>query len=1086
MARNKTYKSKFVNAIRWLVSVFVLIILLWLLYIYAGRALCHIALGQIAELTNTKIKVGSIDFHTNGSIFIEDLVVSPRKSPYANATIIDAKKVYTRFSVRSLLLLRPRLQVIDVNDFVFKAQYDLDTGWSNLSLLRITPPEDTYSKMPRIILSDGTLQYSKISNGKDEIAISVPLNARFEPEGEKKEGYIFEIKTATMSSGYGTSRLTGSWKPGLVTVTGGVSSLDVPDLEMAWMIDVLAAELKYSREEDFFLKLRVKDLQSKRTESLERLALVGPPFLEKSGLFTALQRFFDSYQPLGKVDIELDLTGNLDRLGESELKGYVDCRDVKFFYSGFQYGIENLTGRMDFTKNSLTLNNLKGRHGDVELFFNGWTRSSDSGRQYWIRVTSDKMPLDDDLYNALKTEQKKFWDYFSPVGQAAVDLQISRRSPTEKRMNLSLDLLGIEAVYCNFPYPLKNMTGNLSFTRGNVLFSDVVSLENERKVVLNGQIENDGPIYDISVDVNNIPLDSTLEDALPQRQKSLYQKLHPAGFVDGRLKFFAKNKEPLNYTADLSFSSALLHSEELPLPVTDISAKAVFTNDSIDVNSLSGLYGDSPLNLTGLIRPDTEQTLYDVSLSLGQIRLNDDFFNLLPVSLREKVVELKPDGKVNLSADLKKENGSEPPLYRLTLDCLGNNITLPNFTNPLKDIDGALIIEPNSMQLQGIAVSVGDVNSAQENIVTMKLNGSLALNEGNISGAFLQIDANDVSFDRRLTQFLPHQVKSVYDKHLPSGSFDLNMTDILIDIGEDGKKAVDFAGMVVLHECGLNVSSADIQLDTKLRVKGLYRTDEGLCSFRTTIDDGRLRVKGKSLTDFNTCIVYDPNQRTWSTDNFVSDCYGGKTIGKFTFLESADGHLEYVMQVAFDNVDLKEYLSDVQDEEIHENTYTTGKMSGSLSMNTNVTGQPSRIGSLRLRIKDMQVGKLSPLGKLLQVVNLNEPKDYAFDRMFVDSYIKGDGLFVEKLDLSGQSIAFHGSGRLDLITRAINLKLTARGKRLATDDPSILQSLTEGLGQAVVRLEVTGNFDDPDIKTKTLPVLEETLQILGTKPKSGD
>jgi hypothetical protein len=333
-------------------------------------------------------------------------------------------------------------------------------------------------------------------------------------------------------------------------------------------------------------------------------------------------------------------------------------------------------------------------------------------------------------------------------------------------------------------------------------------------------------------------------------------------------------------------------------------------------------------------------------------------------------------------------------------------------------------------------------------------------------------------------QFLPHQVKSVYDKHLPSGSFDLDITDIRIDVGEDGKKAIDFAGMVVLHECGLNVSSADIQLDTKLRVKGLYRTDEGLCSFRTTIDDGQLRVQGKSLTDFNTCIVYDPNQRTWSTNDFVSDCYGGKTIGKFTFLESADGPLEYIMQVAFDNVNLKEYLSDVQDKEAHENTYTTGKMSGSLSIDTNVTGQPYRIGSLRLRIRDMKVGKLSPLGKLLQVVNLNEPKDYAFDRMFVDSYIKGDGLYVEKLDLSGQSIAFHGSGRLDLVKRAVNLKLTARGKRLATDDPSILQSLTEGLGQAVVRLEVTGNFDDPVIKTKTLPVIEETLQILGTKPKS--
>jgi hypothetical protein len=66
------------------------------------------------------------------------------------------------------------------------------------------------------------------------------------------------------------------------------------------------------------------------------------------------------------------------------------------------------------------------------------------------------------------------------------------------------------------------------------------------------------------------------------------------------------------------------------------------------------------------------------------------------------------------------------------------------------------------------------------------------------------------------------------------------------------------------------------------------------------------------------------------------------------------------------------------------------------------------------------------------------------------------------------------------------LILTARGRRLATDDPSILQSLTEGLGQAVVRMEVTGNFDDPDVKTKALPVIEGTLQILVSKPNASD
>jgi hypothetical protein len=130
----------------------------------------------------------------------------------------------------------------------------------------------------------------------------------------------------------------------------------------------------------------------------------------------------------------------------------------------------------------------------------------------------------------------------------------------------------------------------------------------------------------------------------------------------------------------------------------------------------------------------------------------------------------------------------------------------------------------------------------------------------------------------------------------------------------------------------------------------------------------------------------------------------------------------------------------------------------------------------------MEVGKLSPLAKILQVLQLSGPENYAFDRMYVDSYIQRNSLFVRKLDLSGRNIAFYGSGSMDLKSRNVNMALTSRGKRLATDDPSLLQSLTEGLGQAVVRMDVTGDLYDPKVTTKTLPVIEQTLQIFGTKP----
>jgi len=1090
MARFKIQNLKLKSVIRWLVELLILAALLWLFFILAGRALCHIALGQIAELTNTKIKTESVDFHTDCSVLIKKLVISPHKKRSGDEAILEAETVYARFSLSSLLLLRPRLKVIDVNDFVFNAQYDIDTGWWNLSALKIKPPEGTSGKMPRIHLKAGTLQYSKISNEQVKVAISVPLNARFGFDEETQKGYSFDITTATMASGYGKSRLTGFWKPGIVTISGGISSVDVPELEMAWIIDILAAELKYEQNNTFSLKLRIKDLRSKHSPALDKFALLGPAFLERSSPFAALQKFFNQYQPYGQIDIDLDASGNLNRLSESMLSGKVYCKDVAFRNYKFPYTIEHLVGQIDFTKNSVALNNLNGKHGDVELFFNGWSRDFGPNWKYQIRITSDNVALDSELYSALSTTQKESWSAFSPTGFAAIDYRLSRRSQTDREKILTVEPRGAEAKYRHFPYPLKNLTGQLFFERGNVILSDVVSQVNECKITLNGEVATGSAnslIYDISVKVNNIPLDSTLEASLPEKQRNLYNRIHPAGLANGLVKVSRQGSGPASFTANLSFKNASLKSGQFSSPVSGISANAVFTPDLITVKNFSGRYNDGLVSLTGRIWLDqkNQQSRFRLSLNFEQVRLNDDLFYFLPESLKEIVAELKPQGKINLSADLNKESLTDPPDYRITIGCLGNSADFPQFPYSFRDIIGTLSVTKDSITLKDITATLGDSVPATAQTATIKLDGQIALADNVFSSALLHLSANDIFLDERLGTALPQHIQPLYSSLSPAGRFDLDFENIRVFTTDDGQKSVDFTGDIRFKNCSFKISDAETELDAVLKTKGLYKTGYGLSNCQAAFDGGTLRIQGKSFTNLNADIFYDPDLRRWSTEGLIADCYGGKSTGKFEFKSAGggtDGASEYLLQVGFDNIDLQQFLSETKNKETPDNGYTSGKMDGSLSINARTGDISSRIGTCRLAISDMQVGQLSPLGKLLQVLKLTEPKDFAFDQMFVDSYIRRNDLLIKNLDLSGQAVAFHGSGRMDLKTRNVDLVLTARGRRLATDDPSVLQSLTEGLGQAVVRMEVTGDFYDPKVTTKTLPVIEETLKMLGTKP----
>ena len=1071
--------------------------LLWFLYLYSGRMLCKIALRQIAELTATDIKTESVVFNPRGAVTIENLIINPRDIRGDDISILNAGKVYAQFSVRSLFSLKPRLQIIDVNDFVLNLRYETDTGKSNLDSLKIQSAGGGFGALPQVHLQNGILKYTRISGGKEIVAASIPIDADFGPDVNSLQSYAFEVKTSTLSSGFGTSRLTGSFRPGIFIITGGISTQDIPELEMACSINVLAGELKYDENSDFSLKLRLKDLLSKRSESLDKLAAFGPAFLIKSPLFGSLQDFCDRYQPKGLIDIELNATGNLKRPSESSLEGEVICKDASFRNADMPYAIDNLTGRIDFNQQGVTLNSLRGKHGDTELVLDGWSRNFGKDWQYKINITSDNMPLDRDMYNAMSSGEKKVWAYFEPSGYAGLNIELSRLPETDGKTVLSLLLKNVDAVYRYFPYPLKNLTGAVSIGRDGIDFSNVVSRQDERIITLNGRLlttASNAPGYDISIDVNNIPLDSTLQNLLPEKQRMLYEQINPSGLADGKIIVRSKDAAgSADFTADLTFRDATLHLSRLSLPLTDVSARAVIEPDSIVVKNLSCLYDDSPVLMEGKFLPgDGRQILYDISVSGRQMRLSDDLLNFAPKSPAESIRQLKPDGRVNISADITRMNLAEAPDYKIKITCIDNSINIPRFPYTLKNIKGSLSIDANSVDFENVTASIGGISPADINSGTVSITGKMNLSNNAFDEATLSLSAKDIPSSRQFADILPEHIRSLYEKLSPAGAFDLDFNNISLRTDAAGLRSLDFDGQVRLKNCSLNIIDANSELNAVVKTRGLYQAESGFSSIAASIENGAIKILGKSFTGIRADIHIDPNLKSLATEGLIADCSGGKVTGKFELVQPADDPMEYTLQVAYNNVDINDFLASGsgllrRDENAkrrqNADVYTSGKMKGFFS----VTGQPadsnSLIGTCNFTITAMKVGKMSLLGRLVNIINLSEQGDYIYDSMFVDSYIKGNKLVVRKIDLSGRSTAYTGSGLMDIISHNIDLNLTARGRRSVTAEPSALQSLTEGLGQAVIRVDITGKFDNPIVTTRALPVIKETLNILGTKPQ---
>jgi hypothetical protein len=547
-------------------------------------------------------------------------------------------------------------------------------------------------------------------------------------------------------------------------------------------------------------------------------------------------------------------------------------------------------------------------------------------------------------------------------------------------------------------------------------------------MTINGKVTacgTDRPISNISVKAENIPLDSTLGVALQDRQRQFYAKLDMTGGADADVKIFTpwENIDPTTFTADVSFKGAslrvpVLRQEEPNGPVEVIQSPVVISDISAEA----------------VFTPD-----------LIRIKDFDGQYG---------------EGLVSTTGRIWTGTDTEQPRYCLLLNAKQTNL----------NEDLISILPPTPAKIVSELQPAGKIN------LTANLNRT-----DNEDCPDYEMIVDCLGNSINLEPF-PYPLKDIIGR-LTITENSVTLTDIAATPAYDTLKAAKAPTLKINGQISLTDSNTP---------SGWFQPSAG----DITLAADSFKMKGKSLTNLKTNIYYVPERQSWLTKNLTADCYDGRLAGTLELKQSTQAPLkqtEYTLQVGFEDVDLKQFLrdskrnkvrleelSDQKGGETHDNSNTTGKMSGSLNITGRLGQSPPYIGRCRLQITDMQVGKLSPLAKLLQVLQLTEPSDYAFQQMLVDSYIKDNRLFLEKFDLSGESVAFNGSGSLDLQTEDIDLTLTARGDRLATAEPSVLQSLTDALGSAVVRMEVSGNIYNPHVETKTLPVIQDSLQILGT------
>ena len=161
-----------------------------------------------------------------------------------------------------------------------------------------------------------------------------------------------------------------------------------------------------------------------RTElTVEKLAL--PLDRELAGVwgegYARLQR---RLAPAGAVSIRALL--RRERGGRIVVDGQAELRGVSLVLPDWPVRIDGVTGVVALRGRTLTLRDLRGRHGPALVAISGQVVSGEGPAAYDITLTATGMPFSKDVHDSLPAAYQRMWDQLAPEGEADFKVEFHR------------------------------------------------------------------------------------------------------------------------------------------------------------------------------------------------------------------------------------------------------------------------------------------------------------------------------------------------------------------------------------------------------------------------------------------------------------------------------------------------------------------------------------------------------------------------------------------------------------------------------------------------------------------------------------
>lgn len=396
-----------------------------------------------------------------------------------------------------------------------------------------------------------------------------------------------------------------------------------------------------------------------------------PFFSEKS------QRFFDHFQPAGKVSGDVELRRFPSGVWlPVMLKG--QASEVSLLFHRFRYPISDVTATIEQQPLPESASSLQdvvfdflaaGDIGGKSISAKGLIRNPGPAQELQVDIVVPSLIVDGRFRNALDEKIRRPMENINLSGVASGTMRCTRAPGLDQpiQFDLAARLEQGRIRFRNFPFDVEDLTGRLEYRspdrRWN--FSDLSGRHKTAKLTGEGSfrgLPEPGELQ-LSVRTENAELGPDLYNALPESSRSVWRMINPEGRVDltTHIAWTADPEhKPVIQIDDVHVYDAQIYPRPFPLRMNIRSARLSYDpNDPqfagtqhCTIHSLHAEHDGAEITASGWATLDVDRLwqLHLNDVNAIDLQPDDSLRAALPESWRENLSRLSPAGRVSLES----------------------------------------------------------------------------------------------------------------------------------------------------------------------------------------------------------------------------------------------------------------------------------------------------------------------------------------------------------------------------------------------------------------------------------------------------